>query len=252
MKIVTISALSLQKIQRMFTDDPFGAAFHDIINGNPANNILVKCSAAEDEWLNPEYFFRDFSQMPVTEKTALKMAKGKILDAGAGSGSHSLWLQERGFDVKSIDISPGAVKAMEARGVKNAQLQDFFSLKNERFDTIYMLMNGIGMVKDINGLESFLEFVKTILSPGGQILLDSSDLRYLFQEEDGSMWIDLNAPYYGEVEYQLTYKTIIGEPFKWLYVDYYTLDHYAQLHGFVLEHIYEDDHFNYLAKLSLR
>ena len=81
MKIVTISALSLQKIQRMFTNDPFGAAFQDIINGNPANDILVKCSAAEDEWLNPEYFFRDFSKMPVTEQTALKMARGKNLDA---------------------------------------------------------------------------------------------------------------------------------------------------------------------------
>lgn len=236
----------------MFKNDPFGAAFHDIMAGKKKCDILVKCSAAEDEWLNPEYFFRDFSTMPHTEQTALKMAKGKILDAGAGSGSHSLWLQENDHDVTAIDISEGAVEIMKKRGVKNAFLRDFFDIKDEKFDTILMLMNGVGMVQDIDGLEQFFEFVKTILNPGGQILLDSSDLRYLFQEEDGSMWVDLNAPYYGEVEYELAYDEVKGEKFKWLYVDYYTLDHYAQIHGFEVEHIYEDDHFNYLASVRLK
>ncbi len=236
----------------MNSNDPFGAAFYDVMAGKKKSDILIKCSVAEDEWLDPEYFFRDFDLMPMTEKVALKMAKGRILDAGAGSGSHTLWLQKNGFDVTAIDISEGAVEIMKERGVINARLQNLFDIKDEKFDTIYMLMNGVGMVEDIDGLEHFFEFVKEILTPGGQILLDSSDLRYLFQEEDGSMWIDLNAPYYGEVEYELSYDEVKGKPFNWLYVDYYTLDHYAQVHGFEVEHVYEDDHFNYLASVKLK
>ncbi|HPE86726.1 MAG: methyltransferase domain-containing protein [Bacteroidia bacterium] len=236
----------------MFKNDPLGKAYHDLLTGNQKGKILVQCSVAEDEWLDPEYFFRSFDQMPETEQTALNRARGKVLDAGAGSGSHTLWLQEQGLEVVAIDISPGAVECMNRRGVKSVRLQDIFTLKGEKFDTILMLMNGIGMVQDIDGLEFFLSRVKELLHPGGQILLDSSDLRYLFQEEDGSMWIDLNAPYYGEVEYKLEYNGVKGEPFKWLYVDYYTLDHYAQLHGFEATHLYEDDHFNYLVALQLR
>ena len=236
----------------MFKNDPFGAAFFDYLRDGSAEPILVQCSVAEDEMLDPEYFFRDFDHMPETEKQALLMSAGKILDAGAGSGSHSLWLQGKGKKVVAIDISPGAVQIMKQRGIKNAILKDIFLLEEEKYDTILMMMNGIGMVKNIAGLEIFLDKIKTLLAPGGKILLDSSDLRYLFEEEDGSMWVDLNAPYYGEVEYTLSYKEIKGEPFQWLYIDFYTLDHYAQLHGFVCDHIYEDDHFNYLASLQLR
>lgn len=236
----------------MFEKDPFGAAFFDYLTDGTAEPIFVKCSVAEDENLDPAYFFRDFSQMPETEKKALTMSTGNILDAGAGSGSHSLWLQEKKMSVDAIDISPGAIQIMKQRGVANAILKDIFLLKEKKYDTILMLMNGIGMVKNIEGLELFLERIKKLLAPKGKILLDSSDLRYLFTEEDGSMWVDLNAPYYGEVEYQLSYKQIHGEPFQWLYIDFSTLDHYAQLHGFVCEHIYEDEHFNYLAALSLR
>ena len=236
----------------MFENDPFGAAFFDYLRDGKADPIAVQCSVAEDEDIDPAYFFRDFEQMPETEQRALHMSVGKILDAGAGSGSHALWLQKNRKQVDAVDISPGAVQIMKKRGVKNAILKDIFLLEEKKYDTILMLMNGIGMVKDIDGLELFLERIKKMLAPKGKILLDSSDLRYLFEEEDGSMWVDLNAPYYGEVEYQLSYKHIKGEPFQWLYIDFYTLDHYAQLHGFVCEHIYEDDHFNYLATLSLR
>ena len=138
MKFVTKSALSLQKIHTMYTNDPFGAAFQDVLNNKKKGDILVKCSVAEDEWLDPEYFFRGFDQMPDTEKRALKQAKGRILDAGAGSGSHTLWLQENGFEVTAIDISPGAVEIMKLRGVKNALLKDFFHIKNEKYDTILL------------------------------------------------------------------------------------------------------------------
>ncbi|PID94427.1 MAG: SAM-dependent methyltransferase [Bacteroidetes bacterium] len=235
----------------MFINDPLGAAFHDVMEGKVRGEILVKCSVAEDEWLSPRYFFREFEAMPETEQRALARAKGHILDAGAGSGSHSLWLQEQGMEVTAIDVSPGAVEVMQRRGVKSAKLQNLFSIKEESYDTILMLMNGIGMVQDIEGLNLFLPLVKKILKPGGEILLDSSDLRYLFQQDDGSLWIDLNAPYYGEVVYELTYGDVEGKPFKWLYIDFYTLDYYAQQHGFILEHLYEDDHFNYLASLRV-
>jgi hypothetical protein len=126
---------------------------------------------------------------------------------------------------------------------------DIFSFYGQRFDTLLMMMNGIGFTINFEGLQKFLVHAKSILNPGGQILLDSSDLLFLYEEEDGSYKIDLNENYYGEVEYQVEYKGILEEPFKWLFVDFSNLAYYAEEAGFRSELIYEDEHYNYLARL---
>ena len=86
--------------------DPIGQAVWDYHNGIRGESILVKMNIAEDEELSPAYFFRTFEQMPIQEQEALKRCSGKILDVGAGAGVHSIWLQNQGFDVDSLDISP--------------------------------------------------------------------------------------------------------------------------------------------------
>jgi len=210
--------------------------------------LLVSIKGEADD-IRISYFFRTHDEMPELEKKALHLCSGKILDIGAGSGSHSLYLQENGEDVTALDIKQGFVDVMKKRGVKNVICSDIFDYKGQGFDTLLMLMNGIGFTKNFEGLTVFLKSAKKLLNPGGQIILDSSDLMYLYEEEDGSYAINLNEEYYGEVMYQIEYNNIKGEPFQWLYIDFDNLSLYADQVGFSCEKIFENNHYNYLARL---
>jgi len=158
--------------------DPIGNAVKDYLNGITDESILVRTDIAEDEHLSPAYFLRDFSEMPVQEQEALKRAKGRVLDIGAGAGAHSLWLQEQGFDVDAIDVSPFLCEIMQKRGVQNVLLKDIYDHKDHKYDTILLLMNGAGVAQTLTGLETLLLHLKTLLNPEGKILADSDYLLY--------------------------------------------------------------------------
>ena len=156
----------------------------------------------EDEIPLTTLFRRKYKAMPEIERKALDMATGKTLDVGAGSGCHSLVLQEKGIDVTAIDISPLSVQTMKERGVKNVLEQDFFTLEGQ-FDTILMLMNGIGIVGTLERLPKFFRQLDNILAPGGQVLCDSSDISYVFEDENGMIDIPNEMDYYGEHSFQM-------------------------------------------------
>ncbi len=231
--------------------DPFESAFYDYLNGNSSAEVLVYCNKGDDEVIPISYFFRGFEQMPLLEQKALELCTGKILDIGAGSGIHSLHLKSQGMDTTSLDIKPGFVDVMKKRGLENVVLSDIFDYNTGTYDTLLMLMNGIGFTKNFAGLTAFLKQAKKLLVPGGQLLLDSSDLLYLYENEDGSYSINLNENYYGEVEYIIEYEGVKGDPFRWLYIDFDNLVMHAEQAGFKCELIFEDDHYNYLARLCL-
>ncbi|MBR5296764.1 MAG: class I SAM-dependent methyltransferase [Parabacteroides sp.] len=232
--------------------DPMGAAIADYQKRGKASKLRVFSSFFDEDEIPVSQLFRSFGEMPPLEKTALQLATGKILDCGAGSGCHSLALQNMGKEVKAIDISPLSVETMQRRGVKQAsQINLFDNHFIEKFDTILMLMNGSGIIGKLAYMPLFFNKMKQILNPGGCIYMDSSDLRYLFEEEDGSIAIDLAGDYYGEVDFQMQYKQIKGEPFDWLYIDFQTLKLYATQSGFTVELIEEGEHYDYLARLSL-
>ena len=232
--------------------DPIGHAVWDYLQGERDHSIVVSTDIAEDEQLLPSHFFRTFDQMPVQEQEALKRCSGKVLDVGAGAGAHSLWLQDQGFEVDAMEISPLSCETMRRRGVKNVLLQDIYLFKERKYDTILLLMNGAGIAQTLPGLNILLYHLKSLLNPGGKILADSSDLLYLFTDENGETWIDIASDsYYGEMEYQLTYKTIKGKPFNWLFVDPDTFCEYAGLNGFAVKHRLIGAHFDYLVELVL-
>jgi SAM-dependent methyltransferase len=229
--------------------DPFEKACWDYYLGDQEATIKIISNKADDEVVSVAYFFREFKKMPQIEKLALDLCKGEILDIGAGTGCHSLELVKKGHFVYALEIRKGLVELLHEQGINHIYHGDIFKFVDKQFDTLLLMMNGIGLVKDLNGLDRFLSHSKKILNPGGQIILDSSDLMYLYQEQDGSIRFNLNEGYYGEVEYKFVYKNLSGESFKWLYVDFSTLLEYADKCGFNGELIYEDDHYNYLARL---
>jgi len=225
--------------------DVFGKALTDFYKTGAAGMLLLHNSYDDPEEMPIDFFFRDDEEMPVLELQALQMCKGKVLDVGAGVGSHALVLQAFNVDVTAIDVSEAAVNIMKQRGVKKALLQDVFTF-GEKFDTILMLMNGIGLTGTLSAFKDFLEKLKHLIHPGGQVLFDTSDIAYLYQ--------DLPKPhnhYYGEVSYQYEYKGEKGNWFNWLYVDPETVKKMASEAGWVCEIIFDDEEDQYLVRLTL-
>jgi len=231
--------------------DAIGQAMLDYQKGIRNQKLIVKSSISEDDEIPIDYLFRKEKELPKLEKKALSLCKGKVLDVGAASGVHSLILNEKSFDVKSIDVSEGSVEVMNLRGLENVQHQDFYDIKNEKYDTILMLMNGSGIAGTIEGMTNLLNQAKTLLNSGGQIIMDSSDISYMFEDEDGSMWVDLNSMYHGEVQYQMIYKECVSDEFNWLFIDFERLSLISESLGFKCELIQEGEHFDYLARLHL-
>ncbi len=229
--------------------DPMGTAIHDYYHKGSADTLVVHSSMFEDDEIPVDTLFREFDDMPSIEQTALELAEGQILDVGAAAGCHSLALAQMGKSSVAIDISSLSVTVMKERGV-DARLIDFYDESfQEKFDTVLMLMNGIGIIGHLDNITAFFERLRQLLKPGGTVLIDSSDLRYLFEEEDGSLMIDLADEYYGQMDYQMEYKDVLGEPFDWLYLDFETLAFYAEENGFTAELVAEGAHYDYLAAM---
>lgn len=239
------------------TQDVIGQALLDYQQHGQAPDIQVHCPDFEDDVIPVQHFFRSFSDMPSLEQQALSQCKGHVLDIGAGAGSHALYLQSQGHAVTALDISPGAVSVQKARGIQHALCADIHApetqaqLANTGFDTILLLMNGIGLAGTLSGLTQLLGDAKRWLKPEGIILLDSSDLIYLHEEEDGAVALCLTDQYYGELSYEMSYKTMKTSRFPWLFVDFDNLSDKAQAQGFSCELLYQGEHYDYLAKLSL-
>lgn len=230
--------------------DPMGKAIHDyqFLNKKEAT-IQVLSSITFPDIFPVQYLFRSYNNMPDLEKKALSLCKGKILDVGAGAGCHSIYLQKQNKNVTSLDISALSCKVMKAHGLKNVLQGDILNFTHAPFDTILMLMNGIGICGNITTLNSFFKTIKKLLAPGGKILLDSSDIRYMFEDDEGILEFDLNAGYYGEVQYKMQYDDIVGEEFDWLFVDFETLNFYAESNGLTCKKIMSGPHFDFLAEI---
>ncbi|MBQ9076983.1 MAG: class I SAM-dependent methyltransferase [Muribaculaceae bacterium] len=231
--------------------DPMGKAIADYTKNGVAGRLRVFSSMFDEDEIPVAELFRDKDEMPEIERLALDTACGHILDVGAGSGCHTLALQEAGKEVCAIDISPLSVKAMECRGVKDVRLINFFDpALNGNFDTILMLMNGSGIVGRTERFPEFFRRVDELLAPEGQLLMDSSDLIYLYEDENGVADIDIAGDYYGEVDFTMQYKNITGDTFDWLYIDFDSLSFHAEENGFHAERLSQGIHYDYLARLT--
>ena len=232
-------------------NDPMGHAIADFHHTGKAARLRVFSPMFDEDEIPVKTLFRTMADMPAVEQQALRLASGDILDVGAGAGCHSLALQEQGKHVTAIDISPLAVATMGERGVLDVRQQDFFALRGQ-YDTILMLMNGIGIVGKLDRLPSFFVQLDALLAPGGQLLCDSSDICYVFEDEDGIIDLTGIDGYYGELTYQMQYRSIKGEPFPWLFIDPDTLAGQALASGFDCEIVARGDHYDYLARITRR
>lgn len=228
-------------------NDPMGQAIIDFAKTGIDQDIIVSSDLCEDDVISSAYLFRSYEDMPKIEQVALERCSGKILDIGAGSGIHATYLKDQGHDVSCIDISPLSISHLKEDGL-DARVMNFFDLKDEKYDTLLMLMNGIGIAGTLSNLEHTLLKAKSLLNEGGKILCDSSDIKYLYEDEEGGMWIDLNTIYYGNFKFQMKYGGHETEWFDWLYIDFDKMQETAERAGFSVNKVV-DENDQYLVEL---
>ncbi len=232
--------------------DLMGRAIWDYYYQENPEDLQTETSISELDDLPVSYLFRDYQEMNALEKKALDLSFGKVLDVGSGAGSHSLYLQnERKLEVTTLDISPKSIEICKARGVKNAICEDLLQFSEKDFDTILLLMNGTGIFQSLEHIDQYLQKLKSLVAENGQILIDSTDILYMYdQDEDGGVLVPATG-YYGELDYYLHYKGESELPMKWLYLDFDTLENAAIANGFKIQKIKQLED-SYLAQLTLK
>lgn len=231
--------------------DLMGQAIHDYYHDHNPEDLQTETSISELDELPVAYLFREFEAMNPLEQEALSLSRGKILDIGAGAGSHSLYLQEQGLDVTALDISPKSIEVCTARGIRQAFCANMLQFQEQGFDTVLLLMNGTGIFQSLQVIDIYLKKLHSLLNEGGQVLIDSTDIIYMFDaDEDGGVYIPAEG-YYGELDYVVHYKGQSEDPIKWLYLDFNTLKNAAENNGFRIEKVRQEED-SYLAKLTRR
>ncbi len=224
--------------------DLFGQAILDFQTNNSPEDLVTKTTISDADEMSVAYLFRNYDKMPKIEQKALDFCFGKILDVGCGAGSHSLYLQQKGFDVTAIDISENAIKACQLRGLKKAKVLNILELHEEKYDTILLLMNGTGIFQTLAEAPKYLQKLKSLLAPNGQILIDSSDIIYMYDDDDLPQ-----DRYYGALTFTIQYKNQTEKPFPWLYMDYELLEKKAAEANLTCQIVLEGEHYDYLARL---
>lgn len=233
--------------------DPYGSALQDFLDGEASARIAIHRDDGYDSLVPIAVFFRKEEDFSPLENAALDLCRGTVLDIGAGTGCHTLALQRRGLHVTAIDISPQAVAVMTARGAADARRTDVFDLRGERFDTLLMLMHGIGMVETLEGLDRFLRHARTLIAPDGRLAFDSLDVRRT-DDAQHLAYHEANRKagrYFGEIRIRFEYKGRQGPTFGWLHVDAQTLADRAGKAGWRCRVVAEQEDGNYLAELTL-
>lgn len=232
-------------------DDPIGRAVYDFHYHSINQPIIVHSDDFDDDSIDTNYLFRSYRQMPALEKKAMTLCRGAVLDVGACAGAHSIYLQSKGFEVTALETSAFCCQVLKNRNILTVIQQDIFKFTNQKFDTILLLMNGTGIAGTLAGLDVLFHHLGTLLNPGGQILIDSSDLIYLYEQEDGSAVIDISAEnYYGELVFQTEYKNWVSKPFPWLYVDLNNLANAIEKTQLKLNKVIKGQHYDYLAQIT--
>ncbi len=218
-----------------------GQALLDYINGDEeAYYILRRDDGIAYHPICVKQFFYP-EGLPALDRIAVQRCAGKVLDLGAGAGSHSLAIQDRGLDVISVDISAKAVEVMSRRGCKNAKVGDIFDSYSEPFDTVFVILN-IGIVQNLDGLARFLKHLDALMSDNGRLITDSIDPR---NPEDESYRKYTQAKvakgcYLGERTLRIEYKNRISDWFEWAHIDPETLRQYVHKAGYSMERLGSD------------
>jgi SAM-dependent methyltransferase len=223
------------------TMDLHGQAMLDYLNGEKD----AYCILRRDDGIAylpiyaRQFFYPD--GLPAIDQIAVRHCVGRVLDIGAGAGSHSLAIHEKGINVTSVEISPKAVEVMRRRGVPYPIVGDVFDSYPAPFDTVLVILN-IGIVRNLAGLSRFLRHLDGLLTDSGRLITDSIDPRDSADESYRKYTQAKVAEgrYLGERTVRFEYKEETSDWFEWMHVDPVTLEEYVRKAGYVMEALAND------------
>lgn len=231
--------------------NPFSAALLDYHNGDESAAFVMLRDDGFRQRVPVSVFFSK-EDFPPLEAHALELCQGHVLDIGAAAGRHSIHLIQKGFQVTSLDILPETEIILRKRGVTRIITSDILTFSGERFDTLLMLMNGIGMVGTLDGLDRFLDHAHEIISPCGRIICDSIDVsvtadpvHVACREQNIASG---QTP--GQQRFTMTYGDVTGYPFDWLHIDFPALSLHAGKAGWNAGLVDSEGNGHYLCQLK--
>jgi SAM-dependent methyltransferase len=233
---------------------PLGLALQAYCDGETDAELIICRDDGVEEALPARHFFRDRKEFTTVEEKAIELCFGDVLDVGAGTGLHSQVLQQMGLRVTAIDICPIAVALMQQRGVRDASCADVFTYQGGPFGSLLLLGHGIGMVETVRGLDTFLRVAERLVARGGQVLLDSMDVRCT-RDPRHLAYHEANrrqGRYIGEIRLRLSFRQESGPECGWLHVDPEKLAVRADSAGWRSDVIVDDEDGHYLARLTKR
>lgn len=196
--------------------DVLGSAIEAYFLNSDDTPIRVFINKNEEPVMYPSVFFRSYKNMLKYEKISLRESKGRVLDLGCGAGCHALYLQKKGLEITAVEISKKSAKVAADRGVEKVVNEDWRNLSLKNFDTVLVLMNGMGLAESPAELKLMFKKLKSFLSKNGSILIDSTDVTYAKAD-----WPMRDSEYFGKVHFELKYKGKT-QCFPWLFVDFDT------------------------------
>ncbi len=186
-------------------------AVKDFIESKEEKFIKIWHNQLKEESYSASYFLRTYDKMPEYEQLALSLCQGSILDIGAGAGAHTRYLISKNLDVTSLEFDSGFAEIIQQ--VENSKViqEDFFSYSTkEKFQTILLLMNGLGIAQSKARLPIMFDKLKDLLADNGRIIVEITDYKFSPEYDPTTM----NDP---EVTYRVMYEGSFSEEFHWLY-----------------------------------
>jgi len=232
--------------------DAYGQEVLAYLNKENSYEIVERDDGFIDFSSGAPSYFAELKDWPKTHKKAIKYARGKILDIGAGAGRVALYLQSKCFDVTAIDNSPLAIQVCKKRGVKNAKvisIDKIEKLKPKKFDTIVMFGNNFGLFEGFKKAKILLKKMYKLTSENAIIIAESNDpyktnnknhLDYQkFNRKRGRMS--------GQLKIRVRFKKYIGEWFDYLLVSQKEMKDIVKNTGWKIIKTINSDKSSYIA-----
>jgi 2-polyprenyl-3-methyl-5-hydroxy-6-metoxy-1,4-benzoquinol methylase len=159
-------------------EDTFGQEMWACYKGEEASEIVER----DDGYFNatpgnPKSYFSEYQDWGPLDRKAMEFVEGRVLDIGCGAGRHSLYLQNKGFDVMGIDSSPLAIKVCKLRGLKKATSMPIeeMNFESNSFDTVIMMGSNFGLFGSFQKARRLLKKLHKMTSENGLIIASTRD-----------------------------------------------------------------------------
>jgi SAM-dependent methyltransferase len=206
------------------TEDAYGKQLLAQYHGQtPTVEIIERDDNYIETGSRDGLYFSEYKDWSDLERQAVDRARGRVLDVGCGAGRHSLYLQNKGFDVTGIDNSPGAIKVCRLRGLEKALVRPIVEIdkfKANSFDTILMLGNNFGLFGGAENARLILEKMSRITAPDAQIIAGTLN-PYITDKKEHLEYLRFNrrrGRMAGQIRFRIRYGKAIGEWFDYLFV----------------------------------